>query len=265
MARVCINTKAKQNKERDKAQELIDIQISNNCLDDNKIIIVNIEDMDIPKTMTGLCAMGIVSKYKKPILLGRIDSTGYFRGSMRAPNNCSIKDFRQFLLDSKLMDFAEGHAFACGISLKASNIDKLVEYANNKLKNINFNEGMWDVDFVLNAYQSYLPNLIKDITESKHLWGTANPEPVIVIEEIVVDPSNIFYKGAEKNTVSFISNGVEYIKFKDDDLANKLSFYSNKIVINVIGTAQINEWGGKSTKQILIKDIEIKETDEFDF
>ena len=96
MARICTNTKSRRNKERDKALELIDIQISNDCLDENKIIIVDIDDIDVPKSLTGLCAMGVVSKYKKPVILGRIDSEGFLKGSMRAPSTTPIKNFKEF-------------------------------------------------------------------------------------------------------------------------------------------------------------------------
>ncbi len=108
MARICSNTKSRQNKERDKALELFDIQIIENCLDENKIIVLNADELDIPKTMTGLCAMGVVSKYKKPVIIGRVDSEGHLKGSMRAPSNTPIKNFKEFLLSSNLMDYVEG-------------------------------------------------------------------------------------------------------------------------------------------------------------
>ena len=265
MARICTNTKNRQNKERDKALELLDIQIIENCLNDNKIIVLNADELDIPKTLTGLCAMGVVSKYKKPVIIGRIDSEGYLKGSMRAPSNSPIQNFKEFLLDSNLMDFVEGHAMAAGASLKNSNVDKLVEYANNKLKDIDFNEGFWEVDFIVNGNCSYLEELIQQLAEGKEFWGQGCPEAMIAIENITINTKDFSYKGPERNTVAFNFNGIEYIKFKDDDLVDLISQYNGKINVTIVGIPQINEWGGRTTKQIQIKGIEIKEIDALYF
>ena len=44
-----------------------------------------------------------------------------------------------------------------------------------------------------------------------------------------------------------------------------LSQFKGKINLSVVGTPQLNEWCGRITRQIQIKEIEIKETNEFDF
>ena len=265
MARICSNTKSRQNKERDKALELFDIQIIENCLDENKIIVLNADELDIPKTMTGLCAMGVVSKYKKPVLVGRTTPDGFFRGSVRAPSNTPIKSFKDFLISSKLMEYAEGHANAMGYSIKASSVDKLINYANTELADVDFNEGFWEVDFIVNGNCSYLSNMIDALTDGKEFWGQGCPEPLVAVENIVLDSKDIDYKGEARNTVAFKFNGIEYIKFKDDALVEEFSKHRGKLNIVVVGVPQINEWCGRITRQIKIEAIEIKEMDMFDF
>ena len=107
-ARNCTNARARQNREKEKAMELIDIQIMNDCLDENKILILDGDDLEISNTLTGLIAMGVAAKYKKPVLLGRTSSDGFFKGSGRGRDGSELKDFRQFLLDSGLMKYCEG-------------------------------------------------------------------------------------------------------------------------------------------------------------
>lgn len=265
MARICVNTKNRQNKERDKALELLDIQIMENCLDENKIIVLDAEDLDVPKTMTGLCAMGVVSKYKKPVILGRVDANGVLRGSARGVNGSELQDFKQFLSDSNLMLEVAGHANAFGASLKFSSVDKLISYANEHLADINFNEGFYEVDFIINGNCSYLSQMIDELIAGDEFWGQDCPEALIAIENISLDANAIQFKGEDKTTIAFIFNGIEYIKFKDSKLATKLKQQSGKINLSVVGTPQINEWCGRTTRQIQIKEIEIKETDEFDF
>lgn len=106
--RNCVNAKSRQNREKEKALELLDIQIAENCLENNKILILNADELNTPNTLTGLCAMGVSAKYKKPVILGRISPDGYLKGSGRGRNESELKDFRQFLINSGLIDFAEG-------------------------------------------------------------------------------------------------------------------------------------------------------------
>lgn len=111
--RNCINAKSRQTRERDKAAELLDIQIMENCLDENKILILNADELDVSTTLTGLCAMGVAAKYKKPVMLGRITPDGkYLKGSIRNKDGSPLKDFKKFLTDSELISFAEGR---CGL------------------------------------------------------------------------------------------------------------------------------------------------------
>ena len=62
--------------------------------------------------------------------------------------------------------------------------------------------------------------------------------------------------GKNKDTVKFEKNGVEYIKFFAKDLIEELNEYP-EMKINLVGEAQVNEWGGNTTPQIAIKDLEI--------
>jgi single-stranded-DNA-specific exonuclease len=143
----------------------------NDCLDENKILILNADDLNVSTNLTGLIAMGISAKYKKPTLLGRISPDGYLKGSIRGREESELKDFKSFLKDSDYMDFVEGHANAAGFSLKSNNVSKLYDYANEKLKDVNFNEGYYDADFVISGNYSDISNLVMDLGSNTSLWG----------------------------------------------------------------------------------------------
>lgn len=262
--RNCVNAKAKQNREKEKAIELLDIQIIENCLDENKVIILNADELEIPNTLTGLVAMGVASKYKKPVMLGRVNADGFFKGSIRNFSGSPLENFREFLLSSNYMEFVEGHSSAAGYSLKNSNVEKLLNYCNVQLKDVDFNEGAYDVDFVVNGNCSYLKNLIFELEKGRGLFGQGNPEPVIAIENITLPQSKISIIGSNKDTVRFEYNGITYVKFKALKIIEELKNY-NKINITVIGRGNINEWGNRRTPQILIDDISFEEINEFSF
>lgn len=107
--RNCVNAKSRQTRERDKAAELLDIQISNSCLDENKILILSADDLDVSNTLTGLCAMNVAAKYKKPVLLGRLSPDGKeIKGSIRSFDSSPLPNLKDFLQESGLMNFVEG-------------------------------------------------------------------------------------------------------------------------------------------------------------
>lgn len=154
------------------------------------------------------------------------------------------------------------HANAFGQGIKISNIDKLYKYANTELANINFNEGFYEIDFNINANCSYIKELIFDLWDGRYIYGQECPEPNILINNLPVN--NYSVCGSNKNTLKITFNDITYIKFKADDLIDKLS-KSKNITLNVIGRASVNTWGWKQEPQILITDEEIVEDNLFGF
>lgn len=264
-ARNCYNARSRQNKEKEKALELLDIQISNDCLDDNKILILNADDIDVSNTLTGLCAMGVSAKYKKPVLLGRVNKDGYLKGSMRGRGESELKDFRSFLLESGYMDYVEGHNNAAGFAIKESDIPKLYQYANKKLKDINFNEGFYEADFIINGNCSYLNEMIFDLWKGKNIYGQNCPEPIIVTQNLTIRPDNIKIIGAYKDTIKITFNNTTFMKFKAKDLIEQLQNYSGGFIATIVGRPSVNSWNGIETPQILIEDIEINQIDNNTF
>ena len=264
--RNCVNARSRQNREKDKAIELLDIQISNNCLDENKILILNADELSVSNNLTGLIAMGIAAKYKKPTMLGRISPDGYLKGSIRGREESELKDFKGFLKDSGYMDFVEGHANAAGFSIKESDIDRLCSYANDELANIDFNEGFYEADFVVQGNYSEITNLVMDIGSQSKLWGQTNDEPVIIIENITIPKSQIQTIGSKKDTVKFVFNGMTYMIFKAQNIIDKIfETPGDTLNITCAGRANINTWGNRTTPQIYIDEIEIKESSIYDF
>lgn len=255
--RNCINAKSRQTRERDKAAELLDIQIIENCLDENKILILNADELDTPTTLTGLCAMGVAAKYKKPVMLGRITPDGKtMKGSIRNKDGSPLRDFKKFLTDSGYMEYVEGHANASGWACPVANINKLLEYANRELKDMDFNEGLYDIDFLVKTKSFNLPALVKDLSKGDKYWGQGCPQPVIAVEN--VKPQDLSIIGSNADTLRFTYNGTTFVKFKCKDLIEEIRYIRDEYFFNIIGKANINRWGGRETPQILVDELEIK-------
>lgn len=258
-ARNCTNARSRQNRAKEKAMDLLEMEICKNSLDENKIIIVEVEDDAIDTTLTGLVAMNLVSKYKKPVLVVREDSEGYLKGSGRGTDKSELKDLKQFLIDSGYFDFAEGHANAFGVSIHKSKVEKFTEYANEKLKDVNFNEGVYEVDFLFDCENEDLVNAIDQIGSRPEIWSQGNDEPYFAIKNIKLSCDDVSIIGKNSDTLRFVRNGVTYVMFKANRLIEEVQG-KTEFTLEIVGRANLNEWAGTVTPQIMIEDYNFRNT-----
>jgi len=258
--RNCVNARSRQNRLKDKAIEDLDIKIQKNELFKNQIIFVNVEDNEtFDSTLTGLIAMNFLTKYKKPTIVARLNNDGFWRGSARGSNSTELKDLKKFFGESKLFEYVEGHQNAFGLSIHTDNVEKLIDYSNTKLKDVEFNENVYEVDLIYSSKENF-ETTIKELNELKSIWGQGVEEPTIVVKDIQLFPEDVSFIGQNKDTVKFIYNNITYIRFKDTNLINKIKSCKNGFSITILGKANCNEWGGNITSQILIDDYIIKDT-----
>lgn len=155
------------------------------------------------------------------------------------------------------------HANAAGFSLPIENVDKFNEYANYNLSGIDFNEGIYEVDFIKLSSYEHISQMVVELTEYPEIWGKGNEEPYIVIENIILAPEDLKVIGSNKDTVKFSACGVEFIKFKDQNFIEKTKDMK-QINLTILGRASINNFMGMCSPQILIEDYNVKDS-YFDF
>ena len=83
-----------------------------------------------------------------------------------------------------------------------------------------------------------------------------NSEPLIYISDLNVTPANVTVMGKNKDTVKIEKNGVAYMFFKCADRIEEFKKF-REMKINLIGTANMNKWMGRTTPQIFVTDFEI--------
>lgn len=261
-ARECTNAKAHQSKDMDNAVTQLETKIFENNLLNNKILFIRLEDEDFRPEINGLLAMKLAAKYKKPTIVARMNAEGYDKGSIRGLNNSGLTSFKDFLTESGLCEYVQGHDNAAGISIEDRNLRALHEYANEKLKDINFNESCYSANFQRNCFENDIKDIIIDITNYPNIWGTGLPEPMIYITGIKVKPNDVQIMGRNKDTIKIINNGIAYMKFFGKEMIEELNKYEGPFVLDVIGKANMNEWMGNYTPQIFIENYEIKSIKE---
>lgn len=256
MTRKCVNAHSKQYREKNKIKKIIIEDINKLQIYKNKIIIYNVTGI-ARQTLTGLLANDIAQYYNKPCVLLRNIKDDLFGGSGRNIDSVDLPNLQQFLLSSKLFNFVEGHENAHGVNINKENINKLIKFSNNKLKNISFIKRL---DFCI-PFEELTDDFIETIDEMSNLWGQYLKEPIIEITNVYASVDDINLIGKKKNTLKFESEDISFIKFNstNEEYENLVGGWDSneKLVnLNVIGTCGINKYNGKETLQINIKDYE---------
>lgn len=231
---------------------------------DNCILVVTIPlEQAIDTNLTGLIANQMANKYMRPTLIFNEtihNGIKYWEGSGRNFANSPLTQFRQFLLDTKLFEYAEGHESAFGAGIKQDKLKDFLMKSNNDLAHFDFSATyLVDFEFQFNDALN-LRNAVLDIGGLKKHWGQGLEEPLILIKNIKVVKDNLtlYEKGPTLKITLPGDEGLELMKFRSsEDEYESLYTESGCVTINVIGTCDINSWHGISKPQITIKDYEI--------
>ena len=255
--RECVNAKSRQARILDNIEEKIDIKINKKDLLINKVLFVELDDDDdFPSTLNGLLATRLTNKYSRPAIVARANDDGYIRGSARAIKTESMDSFKQYLEESEMFEYVLGHPLAFGCSISSYNLDKFFSYSNDSLKDVELGEKCYSVNFIRDAMDNDIDNLIRDVGEYGYIWSNQNDEPTLYIDNIILSTNEIQIIGTNRDTVKFIKNGITYIKFKANELIDELSGMKD-IIMKIVGRCNINEWNGIKNPQIIIDDYEI--------
>ena len=255
--RECVNAKSRQARILDNIEEKIDIKINKKDLLINKVLFVELDDDDdFPSTLNGLLATRLTNKYSRPTIVARANEDGYIRGSARAIKTENMDSFKQYLEESEMFEYVLGHPLAFGCSISSYNLDKFFSYSNDSLKDVELGEKCYSVNFIRDAMDNDIDNLIRDVGEYGYIWSNQNDEPTLYIDNIILSTNEIQIIGTNRDTVKFTKNGITYIKFKANELIDELSGMKN-IIMKIVGRCNINEWNGIKNPQIIIDDYEI--------
>ena len=257
--RECVNARTHQNKIKEDVIERIEQKIFKYDLLENKILFIRLDEDDtFPPELNGLVAMGLSTKYKRPTIVARLNDEGFIRGSARGLNASELASFKDYLNSTNLFEYTMGHDNAFGISISNKNLAAFHQIANTELASYDFGEDYHEVNFERIAMAPDLGALINDIGAHDFIWSQQNEAPKIHITDINLTKQDIQIIGKTGNTLRFEKNGVTYIQFFANELIEKLQNY-NDIKMEVVGVAKLNVWGGRVTRQIIIKDYEIKD------
>lgn len=269
--RTCTNVKNRQTRNQDIAVEQVKTIIEEENLLSHKLLLVRLREAAFDLGITGLIANKLMAEYQRPVaLLVATETEGglVWRGSARGYGKSNaISDFRKFCEETGLVEYAQGHGNAFGLSILDSNFDAFVEYTDDLLRDAVFSLS-YKVDFIHTA-NSLKSQDVLSLGSYKELWGQDVEEPMLAIEHIQVTKDMVTLMSRDKNPTLKIqlSNGVACIKFRSsvEEYESLLASDSGCVTINLVARPEVNKYFNSVTPQLIIVDYEIVNKQEYYF
>lgn len=253
---------------QESAERIVE-KIENENLHHNKVIVVY--DEEIHESIAGIVAGRVKERYNLPCIV-LTKGKEMPKGSARSIECYNI--FEELSKCKNLMSKFGGHPMAAGLSLPEENIPKLREKLNS-ICTLTDEEVMPVVKIDLPLALQYLDENLIEVIEGLRPFGKGNPSPLFAVKDIELD--KIWLIGKEKNYLKLrckipkansVIDGLsfdklEYFKEAYIDKYGEEAFLkacdSNCIKgkIDLIYYPNINEFNGKRSVQLMIKNLRI--------
>lgn len=263
--RVSTNVKNRQTRVQDASLEILEKKIADEQLLDHKVLLILLDDDNIPAEVKGLIANKFMAKYQRPCCLLSKYGDG-FSGSARGCSIAGIENFKQICIDTGKAEFQGGHPNAFGLKIKETDIQDFISKTDETLKDMS-DEAIYYVDYIFEG-QNCNPQIILDIADMSDYWGSEIDEALVAINGLKVTKEMVEIYRKSTNTIKIsLSNGVSIMKFNaDEELCEKLTTQNTGCIeLDVVGKCNANEWNGNITPQIFIEDYNITDSSKYYF
>lgn len=211
--------------------------------------IIIIDDVDFHEGVIGLIAGKLTETFFKPAIalsVGKITS----KGSARSVSGVHITNMLRALRDELQMEVG-GHPLAAGLKIETTKIEifkqRLYAIAKETIK-VESLVPMVDVD-------CELPQALMNLDTAVALkalspFGSGNREPLFVFKNLNVLGAKVI--GKEGKHLKFqLAPGIDAIAFGKGERLSELSVGQS---LSLLGHLSVNEWNGRSSVQIMVRD-----------
>jgi single-stranded-DNA-specific exonuclease len=260
VARSCINTKSSQDRQKLKSIEALMRRVKQEGLHHDQVIVLKTGREEVSQNITGLVAMELLKRYKKPVLVLRPrveNGIEYYAGSGRGKETEGFDSFRDLINQTGLADFAEGHDMAFGAQLKADQIPAFIEKANQLLADVDFNVDFAEVDYVFDKGINKM--MLKEFAEVEDIYGNGIPQPKFVFHIVLGnDKNNYQVMGKNSDTFKFEYKNINFVQFKAEDTIEAIRNLDSALMsLTLIGRSQYSTFNGETTLQVVIDSAEV--------
>ncbi len=212
----------------------------------------------------GIIASRIKEKFNKPtIIISLKDNIG--KASARSIIGFDIGAVILAAIQNKILIKGGGHKMAGGFSIEESKIKKFKEFIikmfNKKIeKKLEKNNIYLDGLISASALNLEFYNKVEKLSP----FGSGNPEPKFVIENVKVLKSSVVGKNHIKSILASKDGSViKTIAFNSFDIdLGQFLLNNKKNSFNIAGKLSLNEWKGEKNVEFIIDDISVIKTDK---
>lgn len=260
-ARLALNAKSRQDSGKKKSFEWLCDKIDECGWNNDNIIVVTMDKKEsarVNANVTGLIAMELVKYYNRPCLVLReteYDGQTMYGGSGRNGNFFGLPSLLDFLRESNLVYYAEGHANAHGTFIRPEKVQALRNYANLKINPQIFDDTVFEVDYWFHTGEKIDKEMLFEFASYNDLYGNSIPQPKFAFD-INFNNTDVKIMGNNKSSIKITVDGVDFIAFSNAALVASLE-QRTFAHAQIVGRPQLNEWMGRVGIQVMIDDIEI--------
>lgn len=259
--RTCANVKNRQSKAKENASDAVFQIIKDENLLEHKILAIRLDPKyAADKNLTGLIANGLLDLYCRPVLiLNKVEEEGkvYWQGSGRGYDKANLGSLKDLLESSGLVQYAQGHAMAFGVSIPEENYDALVQYVDEAYKDFDCSP-VYSVDLIWDGAKDLSSQAFAEIADEEKIWGKGVEDPLIAIENFRIYGNQLRLFGLDKGKPTLniqLDDGSSLVKFKSSEEEYELLHSDlGYVIINAVGTCTRSIWG---IPQFNIQDYEI--------
>ena len=259
--RTCANVKNRQSKAKENASDAVFQTIKDENLLEHKILAIRLDPKyAADKNLTGLIANGLLDLYCRPVLiLNKVEEEGkvYWQGSGRGYDKANLGSLRDLLESSGLVQYAQGHAMAFGVSIPEENYDALFQYVDEAYKDFDCSP-VYSVDLIWDGAKDLSSHAFAEIADEEKIWGKGVEDPLIAIENFRIYGNQLRLFGLDKGKPTLniqLDDGSSLVKFKSSEEEYELLHSDlGYVIINAVGTCTRSIWG---IPQFNIQDYEI--------
>ena len=265
MARTCCNVKSRQDTAVRSFMEKVEEIIKKTEANKRSVLFVDCSSVIDKKTVSGLVAGKLASKYYRPVVLLRDFTSTEYGGSMRNYSQGNVDNLKELL--EKAGCVCKGHSNAAGVHIEKSKLPEIQKKCDELLP-IDSLVTIHQVDWEL-PLSDLKKEYISEVAENYAIWGNTVPSPTFAITGIRVNASQITRSGPNgaKTFIRFKANNISFVKkycasgeFDTMTMKDRVGFGVSKknLLMNVIGEFQYEKYEDKNypVVKILYYDIE---------
>jgi len=212
----------------------------------------------------GIVASRLVETYYRPTVVIAIDpASGVGKGSARAIPGFHLYDALKTC--EAMFDHFGGHESAAGLSLHRDSIERFAEAFRREAGS------RLTPDMLVPVTNADAALSVKDITleaiqelDKLAPFGMAHPAPVFAVRDAVVRSAAVIGKD-RRHAKWKVTDGVRELDAVGFGIGDTVRRIAEGSRLSLIGELAVNEWNGRRTPQMIVKDVEVPHLQLFDW